>query len=152
MCLWDFSRCFCFTFTSTLSTKPMGGQPTEAIIKLKQYYVRTFETKIWNKNWNCWFLYFNILHMLYCSTGITVRFRPLSPDGLIFYMPNNIKSPTLWMSLFLQQGYLHFNLQTSTKSSNTITSNNQYLSAGWTTLTILRYYNFAAMVCLSLWF
>lgn len=83
---------------------------------------------------------------LYFSAVVMVRFRALSPNGLVFYMGNSRQFPTQWMSLALQRGYLYFTVQTNTMSSVTIMSNLRYDNGNWSTVTLLRLHNFLALV------
>lgn len=81
-----------------------------------------------------------------CSAAITLKFRVLGSDGLLFYVANNDQPPTQWLLSFIQRGYIHFNVQTAAMESNTIVSNYQYANGNWTTVTLLWVNDFMAMV------
>ena len=86
---------------------------------------------------------------LHYSAAITLRIRPLAPDGMVLYVADNFVSPKQWLSLYLSNGYLTFAIQTDTMTESVITSNYQYVTGDWWTVTLLRLQNFIAMV--SFW-
>ena len=81
------------------------------------------------------------------SAAITVRFRALASSGLLFYVADSTVSPSTWMSMYLQNGHLVFNVQTNSMNSESIQSDYKYNDGLWWEATLLLLYNFMALVC-----
>lgn len=97
-------------------------------------------------NFCCATLFYHSYFFSLFSAAITVRFRALTSTGLLFYVADSDISPSTWMSLYLENGHLMFNVQTNSMRSESIQSNYRYNDGQWWEATLLRLHNFMALV------
>ena len=61
---------------------------------------------------------FLTINSSHCSFAITVGFRALQPNGLLYYVANSINVDTpFWLALYLRDGSLEFSIETGTTPS-----------------------------------
>ncbi|XP_071953665.1 laminin subunit alpha-1-like isoform X2 [Antedon mediterranea] len=79
---------------------------------------------------------------------ITIYFRAVSPNGILFYAADSALTPQQWIALVMQDGYVEFNMISDTRSVNGlgIRTKQKYDTGEWIEVSVLRINEFVAIL------
>ncbi|XP_071488640.1 laminin subunit alpha-1-like [Diadema antillarum] len=77
---------------------------------------------------------------------LSFEFRALSPDGIMLYLANGYESPTQFMSLIMEGGFLNLFILDGSRQLTMARTAFKYNDAQWRTLTILKINGFVVLL------
>ncbi|KAL5005213.1 hypothetical protein ScPMuIL_018669 [Solemya velum] len=82
------------------------------------------------------------------SFVLQMEVKPLSTNGILFYVADNYVAPNYWFSLFMEDGYFVVSMQTDKRMNETtrLATEQQYFTEKWVSLTVVRINNFLSII------